>query len=324
MHLWKSLSTKVFPLLIATSLPLPLVAQTVTPEKWGITASCLYEAAVIRDAPITYCAKSKNENERIYIIREREGFKLPQPQYRFTRLADNDSQENSDLPEQISITIPTFEKLRGGKYFAPLEIMVNTGGSGWFSSISFAVFTPIQKTIEPIYTEDAGDRCNDGYAEFVSKSFDDRGVIFRFRTAMTPFRLLNPTDETDWRRLGLAQMLQGSSKNSDEKKFPNPKTLNGWLPYDDIANSAASCIGWVNKEVNLKREKRSITGVSISPGEIKNFEPQNAMEKCSIGIIRSALNFEADEAKLQTFSIDKWQEVLSSVEASCAPKRLAE
>ena len=144
MHLWKSLSTKVFPLLIATSLPLPLVAQTVTPEKWGITASCLYEAAVIRDAPITYCAKSKNENERIYIVREREGFKLPQPQYRFTRLADNDSQENSDLPEQISITIPTFEKLRGGKYFAPLEIMVNTGGSGWFSSISFAVFTPIK------------------------------------------------------------------------------------------------------------------------------------------------------------------------------------
>ena len=228
------------------------------------------------------------------------------------------------MPEQISIDIPLFEKLQDGKYFAPLEIMVNTGGSGWFSSISFAVFSPAQKMIEPIYTEDAGDRCNDGYAEFVSKSFDDRGVVFRFRTAMTPFRLLNPTDETDWRRLGLAQMLQGSSKNSDEKKFPNPKTLNGWLPYDDIANSAASCIGWVNKEVNLKREKRSITGVSISPGEIKNFEPQNAMEKCSIGIIRSALNFEAAEAKLQTFSIEKWQEVLSRIEASCAPKRLTE
>jgi hypothetical protein len=324
MDTWETPIKKFLLLLIATALPLSLHAQTITPEKWGVTASCLYEAAVLSETPETYCASSGTKIEEIEIIREREGYRLAQPTYRFTRIADTDSEETSDLPEQISIDIPLFEKLQDGKYFAPLEIMVNTGGTGWFSSISFAVFSPAQKMIEPVYTEGAGDRCNDGYAEFVSKSFEDGGVIFRFRTAMTPFRLLNPTDETDWRRLRLVQRLQDLSENSDGKKFPIPKTLNGWFPYDDVANSAVSCIGWVNKEVNLKREKRSITGVSISPAEIKGFVPQTTAEKCSIEIISGALNFEENEARLQTFAIEKWQEVLSRIEASCAPKRLAE
>ena len=111
--------------------------------------------------------------------------------------------------------------------FRLLEVGIDGGGSGIFSSIALLerdALNPNKYTV--LVRTPSGDRCNDGN-KWVSKS---TSAGFEFKAAVTPFRLINPQDTTDWRNWQLAQSL---AKHGG-KELEMPPVFNEWLPYDEV------------------------------------------------------------------------------------------
>ena len=62
----------------------------------------------------------------------------------------------------------------------------------------------------------------------------------------TPFRLVNPLDETDWRAAANAMLFEGKDEEAQRAEMlatANPPLYSSWLPYHELENCAACCAG---------------------------------------------------------------------------------
>jgi len=134
------------------------------------------------------------------------------------------------------------------KNLVDIEYAFSGGGSGSFYRI-FTMGLNDDGTVEMLAFVPFGDRCNDGDAQF-EKSYGAGDGQVIISSAATPFRLLNASNRFDWRSAGLVKMMM---KRDDQagaeatlKRLETPKLLNGWSPYEDVDNAAASCAGRVH------------------------------------------------------------------------------
>lgn len=151
--------------------------------------------------------------------------------------------------------------------FALLEVTTSGGGSGHFSSLAKVKKTAANR-FEKLWRLHTGDRCNDGQVGVID--FSEHQLTYS--TSATPFRLLNPMDQNNWRMLSLAHRLQGSSGNV-------PETLFGWGAYDDVANSAISCAGAIIHRYDSVSGKTEAIGVTIDTDNFLS-ETQGTMQAC--------------------------------------------
>lgn len=171
-----------------------------------------------------------------------------------------------------------FDSHNGLYYY---EIVVNYGGTGNFSSIH--VFGLRDNELEHLSTIPAGDRCNDGRAEYIST--DTQHITYS--TAATPFRLLNYKDDTDWRHVYL---LNAFSRQGEEKKSLKelaqsanlylPELFNGLEPYKDLDNCAICCVGNVIKSFNTNSNITLPVGITIDKHYITNKPNHNNYSGC--------------------------------------------
>ena len=154
---------------------------------------------------------------------------------------------------------------------ALLEVGIDGGGSGLFSSIVLLKKDQTSSNVyEVLIDTPSGDRCNDGN-KWVSEASSDG---FTFKSAATPFRLLNPDDATDWRNWYLAKALMDEAGEDLDR----PSVFNEWEPYEDVTNSANACFGWIVRRFDYE------TGFEVIGVELEtNFEPQaedGSLEVC--------------------------------------------
>jgi|TARA_B100001964_G_C14121063_1_gene548328 hypothetical protein len=140
--------------------------------------------------------------------------------------------------------------------FWAIEVAQNTGGTGWFSSAQLVMKTPDNNVVVAVAIP-FGDRCNDGDAEWLRI---DLPIAYTAARA-TPFRLLNPLDDVNWRMARIRALALG--KDGDKEHLLGEATaplFKEWLPYDDLENSASSCMGHV---IHAQR----LTGENFSNGK---------------------------------------------------------
>ena len=140
----------------------------------------------------------------------------------------------------------------------PLSIEINYGGSSWFSYLLVLVETR-NGSIALGFVQSAGDRCNDGFARWDRFSENGNGV---YRRSATPFRLVNPLDETDWRNMFNALLLQDADDDAKRQamlQMADPPLYADWLPYQELDHCATCCVG----EIVVMR---SMIGTEIDPG----------------------------------------------------------
>ena len=124
----------------------------------------------------------------------------------------------------------------------PLSIELNYGGSGWFSYLLVLVETG-SGIVGSGFVQPAGDRCNDGHAKWDRFSENGNGIYMR---NATPFRLVNPLDETDWRAAANAMLFEGKDEEAQSAEMlatANPPLYSSWLPYRELENCATCCAG---------------------------------------------------------------------------------
>ena len=62
----------------------------------------------------------------------------------------------------------------------------------------------------------------------------------------TPFRLVNPLAETNWRAVANAMQFEGRDEEAQRAQMlatANPPLYSSWLPYRELGNCAACCAG---------------------------------------------------------------------------------
>ena len=62
----------------------------------------------------------------------------------------------------------------------------------------------------------------------------------------TPFRLVNPLDDTDWRAVANVMLFEGKDEEAQRAAIlatANPPLYSSWLPYRELTNCAACCAG---------------------------------------------------------------------------------
>ena len=124
----------------------------------------------------------------------------------------------------------------------PISIELNYSGSGWFSYLLVLVETR-SGMVGSGFVQPAGDRCNDGNATWDRFLENGNGVYMR---SATPFRLVNPLDETDWRAVANAMQFEGRDEEAQRAQMlatANPPLYSSWLPYRELENCAACCAG---------------------------------------------------------------------------------
>ena len=140
-----------------------------------------------------------------------------------------------------------------------VEFVENTGGTGNFSRI---VGLPTAE-FDGWFATKAGDRCNDGYQKVLS--FADS---FTYVRTATPFRLLNFESDDDWRSLLFARTLTKDSNENIEdflNRMDVSRPFRDYAPYDDIAHSANSCVGYVVvSEFSRESKKPNSYGVLVT------------------------------------------------------------
>ena len=140
----------------------------------------------------------------------------------------------------------------------PLSIEINYGGSSWFSYLLVLVETR-NGSIALGFVQSAGDRCNDGFARWDRFSENGNGV---YRRSATPFRLVNPLDETDWRNMFNALLLQDADDDAKRQamlQMADPPLYVDWPPYQELDHCATCCVG----EIVVMQ---SMIGTEIDPG----------------------------------------------------------
>lgn len=182
-----------------------------------------------------------------------------------------------------------------------LELMFNTGGSGHFGLLAM-VEKDAQGNAYPVWWQWAGDRCNDGYPSFIG--IEEEQLFYS--VAATPFRLLNPLDETDWRMQSLLQEL-----GDDSGELP---TLAGWRPYDDLANCAVCCAGERVYAVGLADGFSRTVGVKLDTEQFLN-QQQGERQTC-LNQWLSNSEF-ARQRKDEVISIESWLPALEQIYNVC-------
>ena len=203
------------------------------------------------------------------------------------------------------------DHLSKNKDFKILEVSIDGGGTGIFSSIVLLErdFFNLNKYKVWARTPD-GDRCNDGKKSV----FKSTSAGFEFKAAATPFRLINPKDITDWRNWNLASELSKLGDNELER----PPVFNEWLPYEDVANSANFCVGWVVRRYDYETGFE-ILGVELNQDlQIELASDDTSLSACINRWLVSQIN----EDKFY-FEINDWTSRLRQLTNMCGQKPFA-
>lgn len=203
-----------------------------------------------------------------------------------------------------------FPQLWDDGMFYLLEVVSNTGGSGQFSSLWVLEQLSERPSFWPWLTVGGGDRCNDGQLRGVELS-EDRLV---YTHKATPFRLLNPTDQTNERLASLVRALEGTDVVA-------PSTFMNWRAYDDIANCATCCVGEIVNEVDLNTGAARVTGLYVSPSRWGNgFFDDDRLKDCSTEWVNDLAIASASEEPAYV-ALDAWMEMLEGLAPRCADAR---
>ncbi len=186
-----------------------------------------------------------------------------------------------------------------------LEVYENGGGTGVFARLLV-----MERRQDGMYREllrvHGGDRCNDGQTRLISLTPTE----LIYRTAATPFRLLNPVDTTDWRMQSLFEMLAGSNDALDER----PASLMGWQPYSQIAHCAICCEGSVIRRYDIAGETDEVIAVGLAGDSFATATRDETINGClqqwSAGLAIP------DHSNIP---IDDWLTELSRLEHLCNP-----
>lgn len=186
------------------------------------------------------------------------------------------------------------------------ESYSNYGGSGWFSHLSF--YRLSDNELEFLGTIGGGDRCNDGYSEFL---FTEYNQVIHARAA-TAFKLLNTTDRTDHRTERLVNAFNDNVETKANHFFHQLR------PYDDIDNSAAGCYGFVVYSTGAEQE--SVKGVLLEKSSI-NRSYNDSVNACFNNWL-SSLNLNQFTSLSQNenyfyLSKDDWELALYSFKDQC-------
>ena len=191
-----------------------------------------------------------------------------------------------------------------GGELALLELMFNRGGSGHFGLLAM-IKTEQNGDAFPLWWQWAGDRCNDGYPRFIGVEDE---LLF-YSVAATPFRLLNPLDETDWRMQSFLEALNPKEAET------GPATLGNWEPYDDIANCAVCCAGERVFAMGLNDGFSRLVGVKID---------NQAFNESSQGDIQACVNAWVQQSEFsgltpdQLVDIQQWLPALKLIQTACS------
>lgn len=248
------------------------------------------------------------------LVCDPELLKLPVETHTWENNGEQQTSYSSDNPED-----PEFPGFNGFNSYAPfriydtpdggqlgmLELMFNTGGSGHFGLLAM-VEKDANGEAYPVWWQWAGDRCNDGYPSFIGLQQEQ---LF-YSVAATPFRLLNPLDETDWRMQSLLKELGGEA--DDMAELP---TLGGWKPYDDLANCAACCAGERVYAVGLNDGFSRTVGVKLDTEAF--LQQQQGEHQVCINEWLSNSEF-AELQKDELVSIERWLPALKSISEACS------
>lgn len=152
-----------------------------------------------------------------------------------------------------------------------------------------------------------GDRCQDGYTRFEKFLWNAEGRLrgVQYSVAATPFRLLNPSDQTNWRRLIMAGIMG--------KEVDIPATFRGWIPYGDIENGVGSCAGRIVKEVDFKAEKTTVVGVEVSSAGLRSLDTETKLNAC-IKASLSEIDRLLDPGRR---TVHDWQEAVAAGTSQC-------
>ena len=208
----------------------------------------------------------------------------------------------------------------------PLSIDLNFGGSGWFSYLMVLVETRAGK-IGSGFVQQAGDRCNDGYAHWDDFSENGNGVYMR---GATPFRLVNPLDELNWRAVDTAMMFDGKDDNERREEMltlADPPLYQSWLPYQDLENCAICCAGeivvmqnMIGTEIEPGRD-HGVIGVILDPQAIAELATSEKIgDRClAAGLDEAAAKAEPSgpDGESLYLSRDSWLEIRDGLAASC-------
>ncbi|GGB82030.1 hypothetical protein GCM10011352_04790 [Marinobacterium zhoushanense] len=192
-----------------------------------------------------------------------------------------------------------------------LSITNNTGGTGHFSSLWLFKKQVGVAAIEPLLELTGGDRCNDGWLRLI----DFRDGVVTYGSAATPFRLLNPLDEYDWRYAtfmnALAQMRRDEAPINDM-----PEPFMGWKPYDDVANSATACSGEIINRYDPTTDQVEIVGVAVDR-ESFQAQGQGFLQPCINDWLAQADYGKPQGGDDQWIELNVWAEALKSLGRYC-------
>lgn len=194
---------------------------------------------------------------------------------------------------------------------AVLEVASNTGGSGSFSSIWLVKKQKGSDVIEPLIQMVGGDRCNGGGLRFID--INNAGITYTNQA--TPHMLLNPFGTVDWRRLITLKTLK--SIKGEPVTGLMPKTLNGWEPYEDVANSAISCAGGIVKHFDFSKDITTVLGVRIDRGDFLA-ERQGKVQFCINHWLEQS-EHSSDPTELNEWiDLNTWVRALDQLSEYCA------
>ena len=208
----------------------------------------------------------------------------------------------------------------------PLSIELNYGGSGWFSYLLVLVETKAGK-IASGFVQPAGDRCNDGHARWDRFTENGNGIYMR---SATPFRLVNPLDETNWRAVENAMLFEskdGAAKRKEMLGLADPPLYRSWLPYEELENCAACCVGEIvvmqnllGTEIDPGRDY-GVLGVVLDPERIAMLATSEKVgDKClAAGLDTAAARAEPSGPNGEQLFLyrDSWLEIRDGLAAAC-------
>ena len=210
----------------------------------------------------------------------------------------------------------------------PISLEVNRGGSGWFSYLAIYGVNN-EDHVELFFMQAKGDRCNDGYAQWETNPTDHFGSAHAW-TSATPFRLLNPFDDTNWRQAFFAsQFTSDDLQKQRESLFDatGKRPHRGWYPYYDISNCAICCAGKLLIKQsfigNIFQEKDfQVVGVLLDMDEIKTLKDSSLrMDQCFADTLFNQSIPDEEAVNLpensKFFSVDNWMKFRTQLDLQC-------
>lgn len=182
-----------------------------------------------------------------------------------------------------------------------LEVSDNGGGSGHFARLDLLERRADRgyRVVDQVY---GGDRCNGGYMRVVS--MDETSIVYK--TAATPFRLLNPSDRTDGRAAALRALMTGEEGNE-------PTTLLGWRAATEVSDCAQCCAGSIINRGDIVARTTELVGVELDP------EPFRAASR--VTDIQTCLDAWSEGLPWKPhrpIELGDWASDLAELESSCA------